>query len=366
MRRAVTSHMLALAFGVAATADCTRQGADLSRPELQRIGSFGDLVGYWQFGEGSDRYVAVLDKNPTRDEDELRVFARAGGQWRLVRRAWLRAPGAETLDGHAFAGAIFVCIEVNGNHPLALLVADYRFLIGAAEGSVIPIGPLALTSQQLGTVQVPLSAIWNVMMLEPSAWLFSPRFVRGSVRGPLVVASTADGQVALVGPGIGSPGTELHAPRIRNAVEPQAVLEHEGLIVAFLRPREDEVYPFWLRQRYPRPGSSINGDLVVTQGSRPELNLSAGLGPVTRFALAPANDGGLWIFALIDAPVGTDVVALERAKDKWMERERRSFDREFRDVSAEAGANPGEWHLVYQTASAEGSTLEYQTWQLGR
>ncbi len=336
--------------------------------ELRRIGSFDDLVGYWQFGAGPDRYVAALDKDATRDDIKLRVFAWASGQWRLVRRSAVGAPWAKTLDGHASGDAIFVCVEVNGHHPLELWVADYRFLIGAAEGSVIPIGPLALTSQRLGSVEVPLSAIWNVMMLTPSAWLFSPRFVRGNVWGPLVVASTADGQVALVGSGIGSPGAALHAPRIRKAVEPQAVLEQEGLIVAFLRPHEPEVYPFWLRQRHSGTGPMLNGDLVVAEGSRPEQNLSAalGLGPVTRFSLAPANDGGLWLFALFDAPMGTDVVALERHKDKWIERGRRSFDEELRDVSAEPGRGPGEWHLVYRAAAPEGSTLESQVWQLGR
>ena len=354
--------LLAVVLSVSATCRQTKEGASVPAPELRRIASFGDLVGYWQFAGPSGRHVAALDRDETRDEDQLQIFTLRDDGWRLVRGVPLVEPSARALDGARLGDTTFFCVEVNRSHPLHLWAADYTPLVHHDSTSAVSLtARLDLAPADVAATEVRTP--WHVMDLQPEAWLFRPRLVRGDVRTPWIIASMADGRVALLD--TAGEGRVLRALPIRQALEPQATRLGNELVVAFQRPAATDVSPFWLE---PRNGKIVSGDLVVAHGTQPELNLSAvlGFGPVVRFALAPGWQGGVWLFALIDAPVGTDVVALERAQGKWIQRERRSFDREFSDVSAEAGANPGEWHLVYQTASAEGSTLEYQAWQRGR
>ncbi len=331
--------------------------------ELRQIASLDDLVGYWQFNGAAGRHLAVVD----RDEagKRLRVFTLLEDRWRRVRELPLSEPWAKALDGRLVGDTVVLCVEVNDYHAVRLLAEEYGHLVREDSADAFaPRADLDLAPDEQQRVEVPVSHLWNAATpLALSAWLFSPRLVRGDVREALVIASTADGQVALLGREGG--GAVLRAPQIRRALEPQAVRVGEALIVAFQRPAQDDVYPFWLA---PRHGKFVTGDLVVSDGTQPELNLSAvlGIGPVVRFALAPGWQGGVWLLALIDAPVGTDVVALERAHGTWTVRARQSLDRELRDLSVEAGPGEGEWHIVYAAATPEGSTLEYQAWRIAR
>ncbi len=335
---------------------------------LRPVRSFQQVEGFWQVPALETSYLAVLEVERSGDHQTLWVLRLQNDRWEVVRRTANPGTRVETFDGRLVDGTIYVCTERNRSEPGQLLATDMQ-TFGDPRSDTATfnlLASLSLRDEQLRTVVLPLERTWSVITLfPPEAWLFGPRLVKGDIRTPVVVASTADGQVALLGPQSG--GVRAAVPTIRRALEPQAAVVGEELVVAFQRPPEEEVYPFWLLPRYSGPASSVTADLIVAQGSQPELNLSAllGLGPVMRFALAPGWQGSIWLFALIDAPVGTDVVALERVHGKWTVRARQSLDRELRDISVEPGVNAGEWHLVYATATPEGSTLESQVWRIG-
>lgn len=351
--------------------------AEMLQAELREIGQFSALAGYWQFTGESGHHLAAFERNEIDNTgDRVRVFTLVGERWERAGQQLLAQPSAKAVDGYRVGTMVYLCIEVNRTAPLELWSVDYSALVGKRpESSPAFVGPLELSEEAVQKVQVPPARQWHAE-LEVAAWLFGPRFVRGDVKSPLVVAGTADGQVALLQPGEGGtppgapPVPNFAEPRarltgVRDGLEPRALLSGEELTVAVLRPSQRPVSPFWVLPRYSKnPGATLAGELIVTQGAQPELNLSVVLGPVVQFALASAEGGRQWLFALIDAPVGTDVVALERKGGKWTVRGRHNLDPELRDVTAEWWK--GEWRLVYAGGSPAATTLYYQHWRIDK
>jgi hypothetical protein len=234
-------------------------------------------------------------------------------------------------------------------------------LIDPANQSVSfkPEAEIGLTDPQAQKVELPVTLRWNVAVpLPPARWLFSPQFVRGA-SVPQLIANTADGQAMLFSP---TAQPDLAAFSIPNAAEPQAVIVSGRRIVAFKRTAEP-YYPFWSLPRYSGDPLPKSGDLMVATDPASPRNLSRDLsiGPIVSYKMAVSPDGRLWIFALSDAPVGTDVIALAQRGPEWTVAGRWSVDGEVQQISAEYGAE--RWHLIYVLPTERGWSLRHQVWR---
>jgi hypothetical protein len=80
--------------------------------------------------------------------------------------------------------------------------------------------------------------------------------------------------------------------------------------------------------------------------------------------MAQAGESDLWIFALRDAVVGTDVVALRKGSQGWIVAGELSLKGDVERLSVEKGE--GVFHLVFALRKGDGWSLRYQSWSVTR
>ncbi len=343
-----------------------RNGADIVDLELKKIGSYSEVVGFWQLKVVANQYLVILETDDAEERSTLSVVRLLDGEWSTVRKITSDDLSIKAIDGHAIDTKFYICTEVNGNEALQLVSAEVQELVDPEVEQVpfTPLGKLGLTDEQVQSVDLPVDRWWNVIRrLAPEAWLFGTKFVKGDVSTPMVVVSTADGQVAALGLSGDRSVSELLD--VRNALDPQAAVSSGVRYVAVKR-IDGDVYPFWMLPRYSGPRTAVNGELVVNTGEGQELNLSAtlGIGPVMKHALTLDRDSRVWLFALQDAPVGTDVLAIEFGESGWLLRERQSLDLEVAELSVAPGATG--WQVVYGVDEEDSWSLYHQTWRITR
>lgn len=194
------------------------------------------------------------------------------------------------------------------------------------------------------------------------------------------MVSTADGQVVLLRPSSGATDAAGEAsfvaarsaadPKrppapIGEAFAPRACMVDGAVVVSFLRPG-GPVYPFEITASLDSGALPSGAALVVLEDGKEEHDLSRelDLGLVLEHALAPARDGSLWLFAIRDADVGTEVLALHRrGPGAWAVRGQKRFTRDLWRVSALAG-DAERWHLVLGEKRGTGWALTELRWRI--
>lgn len=328
---------------------------------LSEIYSAVHLAGFWQFSAGGENYLGVLERDADEAQGTFTVLRAGDGRWETVKRISNEDVSIRAVDGIVVGTDLLFGLELNENTPLEVTQVELAALLDPANQAVsfksdVEIG---LTGPQAQKVNLPVTQRWNVAApLPPARWLFSPRFVRGA-GAPQLIANTADGQAMLFGP---TAQADLAAFSIPNAAEPQAVLMNGQRVVAFKRTTEP-YYPFWSLPRYSGDALPKSGDLMVATDPASSRNLSRDLsiGPIIGYQMAASPDGRLWIFALSDAPVGTDVIAISQRGPEWIVAGRWSVDGELQQLSAEVGGE--RWHLIYGVPTEGGWSLRHQIWR---
>ena len=319
------------------------------------------LVGFWQFTAGGENYLGVLEQDDDETQSTLTILRANNGRWETVKTISNEDVSIRAIDGIPIGTDLVFGLELNENTGLEVVRAELAALLDPANKAVQfkEDAEIGLTDAQAQKVNLPVTQEWNVAtLLPPARWLFSQQFVRGA-GVPQLIANTADGQAMLFSP---TAPPDLAAFSIPNAAEPQAQIVNGQRIVAFKRTSEP-YYPFWSLSRYSGDKLPKGGDLMVATDPASPRNLSQGLliGPIIGFKMAASPDGRLWIFALSDAPVGTDVIALSQRGPEWTIAGRWSVDGEAQGISVEYGRE--HWHLVYAVSSERGWSLRHQTWR---
>jgi len=319
------------------------------------------LVGFWQFASGGQNYLGVLERDADESHSTLTILRSNEVRWERVKTISNDDVTIRAIDAAPIGGDLVFGLELNGEVALELAQVTLAALLDPANRGVqfTPVAEINPTEAQAQRVDLPVVHKWNVAApLPPARWLFSPQFVRGAGTAQLI-ANTADGQAMLFAP---TAQPDLATFSIPNAAEPQAAIAHGERVVAFKRDAEP-YYPFWSLPRYSGDKLPKSGDLMVATDPAAPRNLSRELsiGPVLAYQMTAAPDGALWIFALIDASVGTDVVALSQRGSAWAVAGRWSVDGEAQQISVEYGAE--HWHLVYAVPDRRGWSLRYQTWR---
>ncbi|HSG81886.1 MAG TPA: hypothetical protein VLC48_06540 [Gemmatimonadota bacterium] len=332
--------------------------------ETQQIGSYSEITGLWQFQDVAGNYLAVLEKDDAEGQSKITVLRLQDAGWSAIRTIVSDDMSIRAIDGHAIDTKLYVCTELNGSEALQLVSAEVAQLVDpeVAQVPFTPLGDLSLSAELVERVDLPVDRWWNTIRpLALGAWLFGPSFVKGGLSMPVVVAATADGQIVALGRSGEESRSELLG--VSRALDPQAAVVNRVRHVAVKRIAGD-VYPFWMLPRYSGSGKVVNGELVVRSGDGPEQDLSAtlGIGPIFQHAAAVDRAGGVWLFALQEAPVGTDVLAIALGEGGWVLRDRRSLDLEVTELSVAPSATG--WQLVYGV-DADGSwTLYHQSWRI--
>lgn len=333
---------------------------------LSQIHSCNHLIGFWQLSVSSGHYLAILQRNAEETQSTLSVMLLIGNEWQLLKTITNEDVGIQAIDGYLIGTDLFFCMEINGYEALQIARSELRTFIDPKlkEVPFILLGDVSPTIGQSQKVELSVSHLWHsATPLAPIRWVFSPRFVRGDIQFPEVIANTADGQAMLFSHS-GSED-ERAAFAIQDAAEPQAYIYGGQQYVVFKRYTES-YYPFWALPRYSGDLLPRSGNLMLTTEGELLRNLTAelGIGPILDFVLVKERDGPVWIFALRDAPVGTDVVAMMQRGMKVVVEAKWSLDEEFEKLSVEHGGD--QWHLVYKMRTEDGWSLHYQDWQLNR
>ncbi|NKE72407.1 hypothetical protein [Candidatus Manganitrophus noduliformans] len=319
------------------------------------------LVGFWQFTAGGQNYLGVLEQDADETRSTLTILRAGDGRWETVKAISDEDVGIRAIDGQPIGGDLLFGLELNEEMSLQIARVELSALLDPANQAVAfnPSGEISPTDAQAQKVDLPVTQRWNVATpLPPARWLFSPQFVRGG-DAPQLIANTADGQAMLFTP---TAQPDLAAFSIPNAAEPQAAIVNGQQIVAFKRYPEP-YYPFWSLPQYSGDKLPKGGDLMVATDPASPRNLSRELsiGPIIGYKMAASSDGRLWIFALSDAPVGTDVIALSQRGPEWTVAGRWSVDGEVQQLSAEYATE--RWHLIYGVPIEGGWSLRHQTWR---
>lgn len=319
------------------------------------------LVGFWQFTAGGQNYLGVLEQDADETRSTLTILRAGDGRWETVKAISDEDVGIRAIDGQPIGGDLLFGLELNEEMSLQIARVELSALLDPANQAVAfnPSGEISPTDAQAQKVDLPVTQRWNVATpLPPARWLFSPQFVRGG-DAPQLIANTADGQAMLF---TTTAQPDLAAFSIPNAAEPQAAIVNGQRIVAFKRYPEP-YYPFWSLPQYSGDKLPKGGDLMVATDPASPRNLSRELsiGPIIGYKMAASSDGRLWIFALSDAPVGTDVIALSQRGPEWTVAGRWSVDGEVQQLSAEYATE--RWHLIYGVPIEGGWSLRHQTWR---
>jgi hypothetical protein len=335
---------------------------EMKASPLTGIYSCVHLVGFWQFYSNGRGFLSVLERNAEETHSSLVLLQQVEEQWRILKRISSEDTTIRAIDGHPFGAEIAFVLEMNRNVPLQIVKADLAAFIDPEKKAVPfnPISEITLSDRQIRGIRLPVSRRWNVPTpLAPAHWLFSPRIEHGISMPLHLIANTADGQAMLFSSEV---DPDLEAFSIPDAAEPQAQVINGRRIAAFKRYSEP-YYPFWTLSRYSGSRLPNSGDLMVWTDSEAARNLSRELsiGPVLAFEMAKGPDNRLYIFALNDAPVGTDVIVLQQQESRWSVAARWSEDDEMQQLSVECGT--GRWQLIYSVPAGGGWSLKHQTWR---
>lgn len=319
------------------------------------------LKGFCQVSHPPSNYLAILERDAKQLQSILSIWRIAAGDWQLLKKITNEDVSIEDFDGCALDSNLFICTQANTDEAVYLVTCDLaEFVQPERRVPFSEVGHLQLSPEQSKKVKLPIPQEWSVVtLLDPKNWLFHPKFVRGQTRAPWVVANTADGQTMIFS--LDNDSRELEKFAIPNALEPQASISQGKRYVAF-KGTEGPVYPFWASQE-PSPVKAPL-KVVVDQGTVTDLSATMGIGPVVGFAMALAAEGDLWIFALREAVLGTNVVALKKNGHGWTLEGERSLEGDVERLSAERGE--GVFHLVYALRKGEGWSLRYQSWPMAR
>ena len=356
---------------------------DMANAELDEFHTCDVLVGFFQVVAADSRYTFVFGKDEGWTETTMSVFG-PDGDGHNVQLRKLTEPGIDIrgVDGRVVDRDLLLAIEDNGYKALQwarLALADLPDPAKTLVFGLVWEG--GLSAADALRVDLPAANGWNVATpLPPKQWLFGPRFVAGKDAVPEVVVNAADGQVVLLHPS--GPATDaagearfLASPSpggpkgtlspVTGAFAPRACMVNGTLVVSLLRPG-GPTHPFKLTERLQAGVPPSGAALVVVEDGKEEHDLSTklDLGLVIEHALVPGRDGSLWLFALRDADVGTEVVALHRrGPAAWEVRGRKPFTRDLWRVSALAG-DAELWHLVLAEKRQAGWALHELRWKI--
>jgi hypothetical protein len=307
-----------------------------------------------------ERLLLVLHEDDS--EQSLSLLRERGRTWTELKRLQLPHQ-ALALDAQLVEGELLVATEVNRGWPLRVFRCRRDELLDPSQSPLAlkSVAEVELSAEQAQRVNLPGGRLWNVPdVLDPSSWLFSPRFVPGEAPGVMIV-NTADGQAMLVA-AVGLSG-EAKGFAHPGAFSPQAIVQAtSGRLLAFMRMEENARYPFWSLSRYHPGLLSRAGALTVVEENGPEQDLSAslGFGPVLDFQLV-LDRGQPWLFALKDAPVGTQVLALQRGADGWKVLGSLELDPEAQMLAVAPGGR--EWALFLVEQSQTGAVIHHRLWE---
>ncbi len=332
---------------------------EMKASPLMEIYSCAHLVGFWQFYANGRGFLSVLERNAEETQSTLVILQSIDAQWNVLKRISSEDTTIRAIDSHPFGAGIAFVLEMNRDVPLQIVKADLASFIDPAKKAVPfnPIAEITLSDRRNREIQLPVSQWWNVPTpLAPARWLFSPRIEHGISMPLHLIANTADGQAMLFS---SEADPDLEAFSVPNAAEPQAQVINGRRIVAFKRYAEP-YYPFWALSRYSGSRLPKSGDLMVWTNSEAVRNLSRELsiGPVLAFEMVEGPDNRLYIFALNDAPVGTDVIVLQQQESRWSVAARWSEDDEMQQLSVEY--ETGRWQLIYSVPAGGGWSLKHQ------
>jgi hypothetical protein len=320
------------------------------------------LEGFWQISHPPGNYLTIMERDAKQLQSTLSVWQFASGGWQLLKKITNEDVSIKDFDGYALGSKLFICTEVNTEKAIYLVSCDLAGFVEPKQERVpfSSVGYLSLTPEQFKKVNLPIPQQWSMAsFLTPKECLFHPKFVRGETPAPWVVANTADGQAMIFS--LDKDSRELEQFSIPNALEPQACI-HQGKRYVAFKGTEGPVYPFWASQE-PNPVKAPL-KVVVDQGTATDLSATMGIGPVLGFAMALAAEGDLWIFALREAVLGTNVVALKKNGQKWTLAGEGTLEGDVERLSVENGG--GVFHLVYAVRKGEGWSLRYQSWPMPR
>ena len=354
----------------------------MANAELEGFHTCDTLVGFFPVAAAGSRYAVVFEYDEGATETTMSAFGPdRDDHLRPLRTVTEPGIGIRDVDGRLVDGDLWFATEGNSTEAVQWTRSPLREVIDPDQPPRFElVWGGGLSPADADRVHVPPTELWNVTTLSPNQWLFGPHFVGGAEAAPELVVNTADGQVALLRPStsatdaIGearfvaipsSDGPKGTLSPITGAFAPRACLVGGALVVSLLRPG-GPVVPFKLteRRRFGVPPSGAA--LVVVEDGKDEHDLSRelDLGPVLEHALAPARDGSPWLFALRDADVGTEILALQRkGPGAWVVRGQKRFTRDLWRVSALAG-DAELWHLVLGEKLDAGWALHELKWKL--
>lgn len=320
------------------------------------IHSGHELVGFWQFTQGSGHYFGVLERDVEVPQSVL-SFGRIEDDGRVLagRRIENEDTSIHAADARVVGNDMVFALEKNRVKALQIVRAPVASLIDPSAPPVAfeVLHDVDLSAARVAKVALPVAELWNVAdSLAPVRWLFSPRFARGSDAAELTVNS-ADGRAV----GFASNGTET-AVDVADAALPQMLIGNGHRWLAFER-FEAPCYPFWVLARYSGPAQPAAGALWIAEDAGPAHDLSIGLklGPVIGFSIAAGRDGNPWIFALRRAATGVTLTVLTRRGIDWAIVQDWPVEGPAERVSALWDRQA--WHIVYSTRTSDGESLRY-------
>lgn len=355
----------------------------MANAQLHEFHTCGALAAFFLVGWEGSRYAVVFGHDQGRTETTMSVFGPGPGG-RLASLRTLTVPGVDirSADGRLVDGDLLFAIESNAYSAIEWTRSDFReIVVPARTAGFLPVWEGGLAKADAQRVDLPIEHQWNVMTpLPPTEWLFEPRFLGGAEILPEVVVSTADGQVALLRPSapaidaasetrfvtVASDEPKGTPSAITEAFAPRACRVDGALVVSLLRPG-GPTYPFEIMEKRSAgvPPSAAALVVVEDQAQEHDLSRELDLGPMIEHTLVLGHDGSLWLFALQDADVGTELVALHRdGAGAWVVRGRKRFTRELWRVSALAG-DADAWHLVLGEKRDRGWALVELLWRIG-
>jgi len=322
------------------------------------------LVGFWQMMVSDENYLVVLENNEDGSESALTVYHLNGKKWEIKKKILSDRANTAAIDGVVSGKDLNIVTQQNNNHALQVVRSPIQDFIDpkieSPEFSLVK--DIDISPEQRKKIDLPIGVWWNVITpLSPAEWLFGPKFVRDANAGLQLTANAADGHALLfsAGPAI----RELDRFAIHDALWPQAYEMDGRRYVTYIRYKEQR-YPFGLFQNRRSGSIPEEGDLFSRADKEQEQNLSADLeiGPIIKFALSRHENGKLWIFALKEAAVGTDVVALEQTSSGWKLAARTAVDFESEELSVEYAH--GTWHLIHAVREQDHWAIRYQPWAI--
>lgn len=354
----------------------------MANAELEEFHTCDTLVAFFPVATAGSRYTVAFAYDEGATETTMSVFGPdRDDRLRPLRTVTEPGIGIHDADGRLVDGALWFATEGNSSEAVQWTRSALREVIDPDERPRFElVWKGGLSPADAGRVVVPITEIWNVTTLPMNQWLFGPRFVGGVEAAPELVVSTADGQVTLLRPSTSATdavgearfvtapsadGPKGTLSPISGAFAPRACMVGDAVVVSLLRPG-GPTYPYKLSERRQAGVPPSGAALFVVEDGKDEQDLSAklDLGPVLEHALVPASDGSLWLFALRDADVGTEVLALHRrGPAAWELRGQKRFTRDLWRVSALAG-DAGLWHLVLAEKRSVGWALHELRWKI--